>query len=211
MESIGSYKYTLKWSVGKVSTTQVALFAIQMAVVILLSYLGVLATPVVGPGIAFLYWAYPFFIVFSLWWGIWGILGAFIGSFVGAGLMTGLPVAPALLFSIGDLVPALAVFVFYRGFLQKIGIDPFGRDILTSKKAAFWFVIWVMVITNLFSGFWGVYALLVLGFVPPSAYLLGSALWIIGDAIVLIIAPFLSRALTPIVERYGLIVRGWVT
>ncbi len=203
---------SLKWrGGGKNTTTQYALYAIQIAVVILLSWLGVIATPVVGPGIGLLYWAYPFFIVFTWWWGLWGVIAAFLGCFIGAGLLTGLPVIPSLAFSVGDFVPALLTLTFYRGFLKKIGVDPLGRDILTNKKAAFWFVLWVMGITNIIGGLWGVWMLVVLGIVPPSAYWLGSALWIIGDAIVLIIAPFLSKALTPIVERYGLIAKGLIS
>ncbi|MGC8545955.1 MAG: hypothetical protein ACP5NR_08465 [Athalassotoga sp.] len=50
-----------------------------------------------------------------------------------------------------------------------------------------------------------------LGFVPIKAYWLGASLWIIGDAIVLILMPFLSRYLTPIVERYGLLNKGWIS
>jgi hypothetical protein len=204
-------QYTLRWRGGKLTTTQYALFAIQMAVVILLSWLGAIATPVVGPGIGFLYWAYPFFVVFTLWWGIWGILGAWVGAFIGSGLLTGLPVLPALGFSIGDLIPALLIFLLYRGYLRKHGVDPLGRDILKSKKSAFWFAVWVMGITNIFGGLWGVWILVILGFVPANAYLLGAGLWILGDAIVLLIAPFLSKYVTPVVERFGLINSGWVS
>ncbi|MEM3482354.1 MAG: hypothetical protein QW246_05005 [Thermoplasmata archaeon] len=204
-------EYTLKWTSGEITTTQYTLYAIQIAVVILLSWLGVVLTPVVGPGIGFLYWAYPFFIVFTWWWGLWGVISAFIGCFIGAGLLTGLPLIPSLAFSVGDFVPALLVLLLYRGYLNRIGIDPLGRDILSNKKALFWFIFWVMGITNIFGGLWGVWVLVWLGFVPPNAYWLGASLWIIGDAIVLIIAPFLSRALTPIVERYGLVAKGLIS
>ncbi len=204
--------YTLKWNPGgKLNTTQYVLYAIQIAVVILLSWLGVIATPVVGPGIGFLYWAYPFFVVFTLWWGLWGVIAAGIGCFVGAGLLTGMPLVPALAFSVGDFVPALLILILYRGVLAKRGIDPLGRDILKSKKAAFWFVIWVMGITNVIGGMWGVWNLTLLGFVPKNAYWLGAGLWILGDAIVLLIAPFLIVSLTPIVRRYGLLTKGLIS
>ena len=209
--SVNYSQYTLKWKGPKLTTTQYALFAIQIAVVILLSWLGAAATPVVGPGIGFLYWAYPFFVVFTLWWGIWGIAGAWIGAVVGSGLLTGLPIIPALAFSIGDLVPALLIFLLYRGYLNKHGVDPLGRDILRSKKSAAWFAIWVMGITNIIGGLWGVWVLVALGFVPAGAYLLGAGLWILGDAIVLLIAPFLAKYVTPVVERFGLINTGWVS
>jgi len=205
-------KYTLGWNPGgKITTTQYVLYAVQIAVVILLSWLGAVATPVVGPGIGFLYWAYPFFVVFTLWWGLWGILGAFLGSVIGAGLLTGLPIIPSLGFSIGDLVPALLIFLLYRSYLQRAGVDPLGKDILTSKKAAAWFAFWVMGVTNIIGGMWGVWVLVQLGFVPIHAYWIGAGLWILGDAIVLLLAPFLSKYLTPIVERYGLITKGWIS
>ncbi len=212
MGYLSSNEYSLKFfGGGKLSTTQYTLFAIQIAVVILLSWLGVIATPVVGPGIGFLYWAYPFFIVFTWWWGLWGVLAAFIGCFIGAGLLTGLPLIPSLAFSLGDFVPALLVLLFYRGFLKRIGIDPLGRDITKNKMSAFWFAIWVMGITNIIGGMWGVWVLVQLGFVPANAYWYGAGLWILGDAIVLLIAPFLARALTPIVERFGLTTKGIIS
>ncbi|MEM0094666.1 MAG: hypothetical protein QXF41_00720 [Candidatus Micrarchaeaceae archaeon] len=203
-------RYTLRWAPGgKLTTAQYALFAIQMAVVILLSWLGTVATPVVGPGIGFLYWAYPFFVVFTLWWGIWGIIGAWLGCVVGSGLLTGLPIIPSLAFSLGDFLPALLIFLLYRGYLAKHNVDPLGRDILSNKVAAAWFIFWVVGITNIIGGMWGVWVLVQLNFVPANAYWLGAGLWILGDAIVLIIAPFLSKYLTPIVERYGLVNQGW--
>jgi integral membrane sensor domain MASE1 len=101
--------------------------------------------------------------------------------------------------------------IFYRGVLSKRGIDPLGRDILKSGKAAFWFVIWVMGITNIIGGLWAVWNLTLLGFVPHNAFWLGASLWIIGDAVVLLIAPFLITFLTPIVRRYGLLTKGWVS
>lgn len=206
------FLYTLKWnSGGNITTTQYVLYAIQIAVVILLSWLGVIATPVVGPGIGFLYWAYPFFVVFTLWWGLWGVIAAGIGCFIGAGLLTGMPLIPSLAFSVGDFVPALLILIFYRGVLAKRGIDPLGRDILKSKKAMLWFAVWVMGITNVIGGIWGVWVLTILGFVPKNAFWIGAGLWILGDAIVLLIAPFLAVSLTPIVRRYGLLAKGLIS
>jgi integral membrane sensor domain MASE1 len=98
--------------------------------------------------------------------------------------------------------------IFYRGVLSKRGIDPLGRDILKGGMAAFWYAVWVMGITNIIGGMWGVWTLTWLGFVPLKAYWLGASLWIIGDAIVLLIAPFLITFLTPIVRRYGLLAKG---
>ena len=207
-----SLMYGLRWNPNKnITSTQYALYAVQIAVVILLSWLGTIATPVVGPGIGFLYWAYPFFVLFTLWWGMWGVLGAFLGSVVGAGLLTGLPILPALGFSIGDFIPAILIFLLYRGYLIKRDVDPFGRDILSKPKSAAWFVFWVMGITNVIGGLWGVWILTVLGFVPLHAYWFGASLWIIGDAIVLLMMPFMSKYLTPIVERYGLLTKGWIS
>ena len=66
----------LKWGRGEpVSTTQYVLYAVQIAAVIILSYLSVvLLGPLSYSGISLFYFVYPFFLVFTMWWGIWGIL-----------------------------------------------------------------------------------------------------------------------------------------
>lgn len=62
--------YTLKLGRGEpVSTTQYVLYAVQIAAIIVLSYLSVsLLGPLSYSGISLFYFVYPFFLVFTMWW-----------------------------------------------------------------------------------------------------------------------------------------------
>ncbi|MDG7047229.1 MAG: hypothetical protein JRN53_06580 [Nitrososphaerota archaeon] len=118
--------YGLKLSSGKPTTTvQYVTFIVQIAVLIVLNYLSVvLLGPLSYSGVSLFYFVYPFYIIFTIWWGLWGAIGAYIGGVVGAGLLVGVGVVPSLLSSFSVLFTALATFVFYRSFLSKHGIDP---------------------------------------------------------------------------------------
>ena len=77
--------YTLKLGRGEpVSTTQYVLYAVQIAAIIILSYLSVVQLiPLSYSGISIFYFVYPFFLVFTMWWGSghrWGILGCVLGA-----------------------------------------------------------------------------------------------------------------------------------
>lgn len=194
----------------------------QIAVVIILSYLSVgMLGPLSYSGISLFYFVYPFIIVFTLWWGLWGILGGYIGCVVGAGLMVGLGVVPSVLYAIGDLVPFVLMFAIYRGFLANRGVDPLMRD-LTDKevrgvktsrgKAWFWFVLINVVVLNALSAEIGVGIQYWLGLIPTDAFWLWWAGWAVGGALAMvIITPLLVKGLTSLVERQGLINRGWLT
>ena len=216
-------KYTLGIGGGrKVTSTQYTLYIVQIAVIIILSYLSVVMLgPLSFSGISFFYFVYPFFMVFTEWWGLWGILAAYIGCVVGAGLMVGLGIVPSILYSVADLVPPLAMFIIYRGFLGKMGIDPLFRD-LTDKQigetkthrgiAWVWFILINVVVLNLISAQLGIGIEYQLGLVPPSAYWYYWAGWFVGDAIaMIIITPIIVKGLTSLVERQGLVNTGWIT
>lgn len=215
--------YTLKLGRGEpVSTTQYVLYAAQIAAIIILSYLSVsLLGPLSYSGISLFYFVYPFFLVFTMWWGIWGIISAYVGCVVGAGLMVGLGVVPSLAYSISDLVPPLVAFIVWRGFLAQRGYDPLWRD-LTDKEIAgvktkragqwFWFILVNGVVLNIISGFLGVGIEFEMGLVPGGAFWYWWGGWVVGDGLAMvIITPVLVKGLTSLVERQGLINHGWVT
>jgi hypothetical protein len=225
--------YTLKSGRGEpVSTTQYVLYAVQIAAIIILSYLSVvLLGPLSYSGISLFYFVYPFFLVFTMWWGIWGIIAAYVGCVVGAGLMVGLGVVPSLAYSVSDLVPPLFAFIIWRGLLANRGYDPLWRD-LTDKEVAgvktkrasawFWFVLMNGVILNAISAELGVGIEYQLGLIPTgSVAVLGASIpafwgwwmgWFFGDLLAMvIITPVLVKGLTSLVERQGLVNHGWVT
>jgi len=216
-------QYGLGWNPRKnVSTTQYVLYAVQIAVLVLLNYLSiVLLGPLSYSGVSLFYFVYPFYIVFTLWWGIWGAIGAYIGGVVGAGLMVGVGVVPSLLSSFSVLFTSLATFIFYRGFLAKHGIDPLMRDLIDREisgyrthraQAWMWLILTNAVIFNFINTEIGINAEYILGLIPPSAYWFWWAGWFLGQVTALIIiTPILVKGLTSLVERQGLINLGWVT
>jgi len=216
-------QYGLSWNPRKnVSTTQYVLYAVQIALVIILSYLSVvLLGPLSYSGISLFYFVTPFFMVFSMWWGLWGMLGGYLGAVIGAGLMVGLGVVPSLLYATGDLVYPLLSFIAYRGFLAKRGIDPLWRDLVfkeihgtpAKRKAAWvWFILLNGIIFNIPSAELGVGIQYALGLIPPSAFWFWWWGWFISDAIpLIIITPIIVKGLSNLVERQGLVNLGWIT
>ena len=198
------------------------LYAVQIAAIIILSYLSVvLLGPLSYSGISLFYFVYPFFLVFTMWWGIWGILGAYVGCVLGAGLMVGLGVVPSLAYSVADFVPPFFAFIVYRGLLANQGFDPLWRD-LTDKEVAgfktkrvgawFWFVLINGIILNAISAELGIGIQYQMGLVPGDAFWLWWAGWFVGDLLAMvIITPVLVKGLTNLVERQGLVNHGWVT
>ncbi|MGA2682774.1 MAG: MASE1 domain-containing protein [Candidatus Bathyarchaeia archaeon] len=214
--------YTLKLGRGEpVSTTQYVLYAVQIAAVIILSYLSVAVIPLSYAGISLFYFVYPFFLVFTMWWGAWGMLGAYVGCVIGAGVLVGTGPVPSIVYSISDLVPPLFAFVLYRGFLANRGYDPLWRD-LTDKEVAgvktkrvgawVWFILINGVILNIISAEIGVGVLYKFGLVASNAYWPFWIGWIVGDFVAMvIITPVLVKGLTTLVERQGLVNHGWIT
>ncbi len=205
-----------------VSSTQYTLYIVQIAVVIVLSYLSVvLLGPLSYSGISLFYFVYPFILVFTLWWGIWGMIGGYVGCVIGAGLMVGLGVAPSLLYAVADFVPFVAMFAIYRGVLAKGGLDPLLRD-LTDKnvrgtnthRALSWlsFIGINGLVLNAISAELGVGIEYALGLIPTGAFWVWWWGWFLGDlAAMIIITPILVKGLTSLVERQGLVNQGWVT
>lgn len=207
---------------GKVSSTQYVLYIVQIAVVIVLSYLSVVMLgPLSYSGISIFYFVYPFIMVFTMWWGLWGMLGGYLGCVIGAGLMVGLGIVPSILYSVSDFVPFMLMFIIYRGVLAKTGIDPLFRD-LTDKDvkgykthrglAWMWFIVINAIVLNAVSAELGVGIEYELGLIPTGAYWFWWAGWFAGAVVaMIIIVPIIEKGLTSLVERQGLINFGWIT
>ncbi len=128
-----------------------ALYISQIAFQTVLAYLRVfLLGSLSYSGISLFYFVYPFMLVFIMWWGFWGALGSYVGTVIGSGLLAGLGLVPALLDGFADLIPALLVFIVYRGIMTKYGYDPLWRDLVfkvvdgvKAKRASacMWFIL----------------------------------------------------------------------
>jgi integral membrane sensor domain MASE1 len=207
---------------GPAPPTLYVLYAVQIAVVTVLSYLSVVMLgPLSYSGISLFYFVYPFIIVFTMWWGFWGALAGYIGCVVGAGLMVGLPLLPSIAYALSDLVPFLVMFAIYRGVLARLGVDPLMRDLVDSDVrgyrarkglAWFWFIVLNGLVLNALSAEIGVGIQYAMGLVPPDAYWFWWIGWFVGDFLAMVIlTPILVKGLTSMVERYGLINHGWFT
>ena len=203
-------RYGLAWNPGRNTPARYGLFAMQIIVVIVLSWLGIMLSPISFAGVGLFYWAEAFIVLFTLWWGVWGVVGTYIGTVVGAGLFTGLPLTTSLALGISDTVAVIIAFVIYRSYASKHNVSPFGTDILGKSRALWLFILWIVLITNVIGGFIGVSVLLQAGAISTGEYLPALGAWIIGDAIMLLIfLPVMSRYITPALARRNLLTEGW--
>jgi hypothetical protein len=201
--------YSLKWSASPpLSLAQLVTFAVAAGVGIVLAWLGVISVPGGAVGVSALYVAMGFLVPFVLWFSGWGLVIATLAGIIGAGILSGLPLSIALVFGLVDVVSELPILLAYRWLAPRFSLDPLGRDVYTLKGFAFFFVV-VSVITRLISATYGVGVLYLTGLVPPDAVPISWLGWFIGDLIItVVIAPILMRGLGPVVERFGLTVRG---
>ncbi|MEM4092861.1 MAG: hypothetical protein QW837_07450 [Conexivisphaerales archaeon] len=106
------------------------LYISQIAVLTILAYLGiVLLGPFSYSRISFFYFATPFVIMFSMWWGFWGMVGFYISNLVGSGILVGVGLVPSVIIGLAAIALQMIIFVAYRGYLSKRGLDPFFRGI----------------------------------------------------------------------------------
>ncbi len=216
-------KYGLSWNPQKkIPVSRIVLYISMIAVLNVLGYMSVI---IMGPlsyaGISFFFFVMPFIMMFSMWWGLWGMIGAYIANVIGAGILVGSGLVPALVGSVADFVVPLIVFIIYRGFLSKRGLDPFLRDLVYDHigdyktkrvQAWIWFIFLVVVIYGILAAELGVYPLYVLGFVPPSAYWIFWYGYIVGNVVAtILLVPIIVKGLSAIVERQGLLNEGWIT
>jgi hypothetical protein len=201
-------KYSLKWSANPpLALGQLVTFAIAAGVAIVLAWLGVIGVPGGAVGVSALYVAIGFLIPFVLWFSGWGLVIAILAGIIGAGILAGMPLNLAIVFGLVDLISELPILLAYRLLASKFGVDPLGKDVFTKKGFLFFLV--VCVITRLISSAYGNGVLYFSGLMPANALPIAFLGWFIGDMIVsLVVAPVLLRALTPVIERFGLTVKG---
>ncbi len=205
-------RYGLAWNPGKNTPARYGLFVLQALIAIMLSYLGVVFSPVSFAGVGLFYWAEAFIVLFTLWWGVWGMIGTYIGTVVGAGIFTGISLPVAIVFGISDTIAVITAFIIYRSDAAKHNVSPFAADILQKPRALGLFFFWLIIITNMIGGFLGVSILFEAGLISAAQYLPALGAWIIGDAIMLIIfLPVTSKYVTPLLMRHNLLTEGWAS
>ena len=174
-----------------------------------------IAVPFAAIGVSTFYLAIGFIIPFSMWFGLWGIiLCAYLGVWIG-GAMGGFPVALGWMTSAADIIQVIIPFVAYRWLAPKLGLDPIGRDFFAKGK---WWKAWLfMLVFAVFPNNWlaATYNMNLLyhfGVVPYEVIRPAVIGWVVGDIwVICLIMPALCYFVSPIVERAGLTVRGWIS
>ena len=95
----------------------------------------------------------------------------------------------------------------WLNLVKRKKISRYGEDILDNERAAGWFLFWIVIAANVIGWLIGVTMLVGYGALPFSEFGIALAAWIVGDAILLLVLfPAMSRYLTPVVKRAGLLV-----
>ena len=205
--------YSLKWNPNPpVRVENLVTYAVAAAVYTIIAWLGVIALPMGFLSVSALYIGIGFITPFVMWFGGWGLIIGAIGGIVGSGILAGMPVAMAIPFGLlvewGTAIPML---VLYRVVAPRLGVSSVGRDIFKPKGFVFYLVV-VVILIQFLSALIGNATLFSFGFVPADALPVSISSWWIGNMIsAVVIGPIILGALTPVVERMGLTVRGIIT
>lgn len=205
-------EYTLRFT-GAPSLAQLVAVAVASAVYIVLSWLAIIALPSGFPVVSSIFLAIGFGIPFAIWFGGWGFVIAYLGNFIGAGLLSNppLPINVALWFGTTDLIQLGLPMLLYRLLAQRFGVNPIGKDIFTVRGFLF-FIICAVLPNNIIGGLYGNFVLVQTGILPSNAFLASWFVWSLSNVVVtLIIGSVLLKFLGPVVERFGLTIRNFLS
>lgn len=204
--------YSLKWNPNPpIRVANLVTYAVAAGLYTILAFLGVIALPAGVLGVSGLYFGMGFLIPFVLWFSGWGVVIGVIGAILGAGILQGMPIAQSIAFGSVEALVQIPMLVVYRLVAARLGVSPIGKDVFTPKGFIF-FLVWPVILTQLWSAVSGMGTLYVLNVVPRDILVPEIITWWIGNMIVVVvIGTILCGVLTPVVERLGLTVRGIIT
>ena len=169
-----------------------------------LAWISVKFVPAGASGIALVYIAVAFMILFTLWYGAYGAIAAYIGT-----LLAGVLTTDGLLKD-----PAIAVIWAVAGLLQVAvplaAVRVFDVD-LTLENRRDWTIIilFAVLFNNIAGAAWGVFTLSLL---PGSTMNIASAFstWLVGNIIItLLIVPLALRFCTARAKKSKLFVKQY--
>lgn len=153
-------------------------------------------------GIAYVYIAVAFMILFTLWFGAYGAIAAYAGSLLGGVLTT-----PSLLQR-----PEIAMIWAVAGILQVViplvAVRKFEVDLtLQSRRDLTIIILFAVLINNLVGAAWGAFTL---SLAEPVNIATVFSTWLVSNIIVtLVIVPLALRFLTEKVSRSKLFVKQY--
>lgn len=167
----------------------------------ILAYGSVKLLPASISGVAYIFPAVAFMILFTLWFGGYGAIAAYAGTLVGSGLMASEILAKnpgvAVLWAIAGLLQVLIPLVAIRSFEVDLNLEK-RRDIVLV-------VLFAVIINNLIGAAWGAWTL---GLVEPGVMGNAFSTWLIGNVIVtILLVPLSLRLFTPKIQKSRLFVK----
>jgi hypothetical protein len=167
-----------------------------------LAWLSVKFIPAGIGGIALIYIAVPFMILFTLWFGAYGAIAAYAGTFL-AGILT-----TESLLQRPEIAAVWAVAGLLQALIPLVAVRMFGVD-LTLVNRRDWTIIllFAVLINNVAGAAWGTVTLSLLG---PVNIVGAFSTWLAGNVIItLLVVPPALRFLTGKVSRSKLFVRHY--
>lgn len=202
--------YSLRWT-GWPSLSQLVAVAVAAAVYIVLSWL---STELGGSGIPIVssvFVAIGFGIPFAIWFGGWAFVIAYLGNFIGAGLLAQIPLPQAAIFGTVDLIQLGLPMLLYRLLAPRFGVNSIGKDVFT-KRGFIFFALCAALPGNIIGGYYGNFLLVRFGISTPSTFYIGWFIWSLSNIVItLIIGSIILNRLGPVVERFGLTIRGLIS
>ena len=86
-------------------------------------------------------------LVFALWYGMYGAIAAYVGCFIGSGLLSGIPAAVTIYFSLASLWQVLIPLTAFRIFDVNVGME--------SNRDLFHLVLFGVILNNVIGATWG--------------------------------------------------------
>jgi integral membrane sensor domain MASE1 len=169
-----------------------------------LAWISVAFIPAGNGGVALVYIAVAFMILFTLWFGAYGAIAAYVGTLF-AGVLT-----TASLMQHPEIAVIWAVAGLLQVIIPLVAVRKLGIDLaLETRRDISLIILFGVILNNLAGAAWGAITLgLMLD--PPGA--MGSifSAWLIGNVIVtLLIVPLALMVFTPKIEKSRLFVKAY--
>jgi integral membrane sensor domain MASE1 len=181
----------------------VILTLILILVNTVLAYASAKFIPGTLSGIAYIFPAVAFMILFTLWFGGYGAIAAYVGTLVGSGLMASEALSQnpgvAVLWAVAGLLQVLIPLVAVRSFEVDLTME--------NRRDYTYIILFGVVINNIVGAAWGAWSL---AFVEPGA--MGSIFvtWLVGNIIVtILIVPLALKFFTPTARKSRLFVKSY--
>jgi hypothetical protein len=187
-----------------VSPLHIVLTAVMAGVLSLMILFAAITTTVV-PGVAALYPATAFEVVFGIWFGVWGALAAYIGLVIAGTYAGWFPLPLGVVLSLSDFAAAFIPAAAFR----LLKADP------ALKRARDWvtYIVFGVVLSSVIPSFYYNSINLAIGWIPSwEAFVLAVVSWNIGNYIVTtVIGIPILKIVTPYVKRSALYVQHWLS